>query len=573
MHAAKLLLVSLQDRGTLKLHVPTLPFAVMMTRRKDADHHNNILVSKPIDFQHTSHVECDPQTGIYSGMDEFLALATTPRLRRSPTRLRDRSDATRRMPTHPRAKSPNLEASKPKLAPRYDHGIQQQNVTRPLRTRHEVHVRLDPNNPTGFAGLPRAWESILLVSGILRDEAMQNPEALVDVLNFSESNNDPSMASIRSEKTCSNSALPPIRLVRTPSLTSFDEYSTASINSRQQALGNEATMDTATLAALRIASVPSDEFADRRASNMTDMIPEGFSFELRRDDAKQLFSNIEQIGEGASGTVYRAVNKEGRFVALKRVRPQNKQDWQQYLYEVHVMQNMRSVPNLVDCTDAFRDDNHLWIVMELMSAGTLTDLLDTTEIEESVIAYICREVLKGLAALHALNRVHRDIKSHNTLLDMDGSVKVADFGLSTEITESSDRNTVVGTPFWMAPEVIRGSDYGAKVDIWSTGILALECAERSPPHPDIPPIRAMFLIATQGAPPLSKPDKWSEEMKDFIDTCCATTSAARPDAETALSHPFLEKACEPEYAATVFNEAKAIRMAEVDAHLSKQEEE
>ena len=547
-----------------------------MTRRKDgAD--NNILVSKPIDFQHTSHVECDPQTGIYSGMDEFLALATTPRVRRSPTRLRDRSDATRRMPQNPRIVKSNNDGgnTEPKLAPRYEpqQQLQQQNVTPPIRARHEVHVLLDPSNPTGFSGLPKAWESILLVSGILHDEIMQNPEALVDVLNFSESNNNANdsnlIPSINSDNTTitSNRGLPSIRLVRTPSITSFDECSssaTESMSSRQQTtLGNEVNMDAVTLAALRI-NEEQIGISERHESKEF-VIPEGFSMELRYDEVKSLFDNIEQIGEGSSGKVYRGKNSESEYVALKRVKPLNKKDLQQYLYEIHIMQNMRNVPNLVDCTDAFHDNNNdLWIVMELMNAGTLTDLLDTIEIEENLISYICREVLTGLSALHDLNRIHRDIKSHNTLLNSSGFVKVADFGLSTEISESIDRNTVVGTPFWMAPEVIRGSRYGPKVDVWSTGILALECAERSPPHPDIPPIRAMFLIATKGAPPLSNPNKWSPEMNDFIFTCCNTISNARPDAKTALQHPFLKKACDRQHAAAVFRKAKQIRMDKIN---------
>ncbi len=638
----------------------------------------NIHVSKPTDFHHTAHVECDPHTGIYSGMDEFLALATTPRGRRSPTRLSDRPEI-RRKPSNPRVtaistSAPDLGPEMPKpssakppkptlrmksnnsydpaasLRPSANTAVRSavNMITPPIRMRHEVHVRIDPNNPTGFSGLPRAWETILLYSGILRDEAMQNPEAVIDVLNFSK-NSDPSAAAADAKRSSLSRALPPIRLAqpRTPSLTSFDDCSTESFmprsgtssaksvhhepvspilnpvaapaaplgrqsiaeeiakaraaavplhptaerddeeddeaegkpvrssirrrrarssTTRKSVLGNEAEIDMATLAARRPSSVTSVEMekfigADR-TTNLPDAIPDGFSLEVRSDNPKALFSRIEQIGEGSSGAVFRAVNAEGRFVALKRVCPQNTRDWQLYMYEVHVMQNMKSAANLVDCTDAFRDGHHLWIVMEFMSAGTLADLLASGPVDESVIAYICREVLQGLAALHALKRVHRDIKSDNTLLDMDGSVKVADFGFCAELTRSSGkRNTVVGTPFWMAPEVIRGSDYDTKVDVWSTGILALECAERSPPHLDCPPIRAMFLIATKGAPPLSEPNKWSAEMKSFIDSCCATSPAARPDAEAALKHPFIQKACDPAHAALVFSEAHSNRAA------------
>lgn len=643
----------------------------------------NIHVSKPTDFHHTAHVECDPHTGIYSGMDEFLALATTPRGRRSLSRLSDRPEI-RRKPSNPRTtpistsaidlsstEMPKPSSAKPPkptlrmksnasydpsttLRPSANTAVRSavNMVTPPIRYRHEVHVQIDANNPTGFSGLPRAWETILLYSGILRDEAMQNPEAVIDVLNFSKSS-DPSAAVADARRSSLSRALPPIRLAqpRTPSLTSFDDCSTESFmprsgasssakslhqepvspvlgsvaappiqlprqtiaeeiakaraaakpvyptaervdnesdddddvqgkpvrssvrrrrarssTSQKSVLGNEAEIDMATLAARRPSSVTSDEIekvigADR-TTTLPDAIPDGFSIDVRSDDPKALFSRIEQIGEGSSGAVFRAVNSEGRFVALKRVCPQNERDWQLYMYEVHVMQNMKMAPNLVDCTDTFRDGKHLWIVMEFMSAGTLADLLQSGPVEESIIAYICREVLQGLAALHALKRVHRDIKSDNTLLDMDGSVKVADFGFCAELTRSSGkRNTVVGTPFWMAPEVIRGSDYDTKVDVWSTGILALECAERSPPHIDCPQIRAMFLIATKGAPPLSEPDKWSADLKSFIDSCCAVKPANRPDAATALKHPFIQKACDPAHAALIFSEAQSNRAA------------
>lgn len=320
----------------------------------------------------------------------------------------------------------------------------------------------------------------------------------------------------------------------------------------------------ATLAARRPTSVSSGEMekligADR-TKNLPDAIPENFSVKIRDDDPQRLFNSIEQIGEGSSGSVYRGIDENNRYVALKRVKPQNARDWQLYMYEVHVMQNMKSAANLIDCTDVFREGQYLWIVMELMTAGTLADLLSAGNVAESIIAYVCREVLKGLSDLHGLKRVHRDIKSDNTLLDLDGRVKVADFGFCAELTKSSGkRNTVVGTPFWMAPEVIRGSDYDTKVDVWSTGILALECAERSPPHLECPPIRAMFLIATKGAPPLSKPEKWSKDMRDFITTCCHIDPAVRPDADTALKHPFLQKACDEKDAALVFAEAQANR--------------
>lgn len=623
---------------------------------------SSVQISPPSNFQQLAHVECDPNTGVYRGMNEFMAIATTPRGRRSPSRVRtapaalipapvpDRPEIKRRSFSSAGAAKPS-SAKPPKPTPRMrstGHGetleptraSHSNVVTRPFRMRHEVHVRLDPENPTGFSGLPRAWETILMYSGILRDEALANPEAVIDVLNFSKLS-EPSAAAANDSHSSLSRALPPIRLSQpqTPSLTSFDDCSTDSFLPRSAASSSAlvepispAVSDPPSLLlpgnhngseevgaagsatgadaqdfshprisirrrrarsgagteklsakaeenanALQLEDLEDDDEQDvarRRRSesvtsaemekligsdrfvNLPDAIPDGFSLNIREDDPRALFSRIEQIGEGSSGAVYRAVDSDGRFVALKRVRPQNKRDWQLYMFEVHVMQDQRAAHNLVDCYDAFREGPHLWIVMEFMSAGTLADLLTTDSMQESVIAYVCKEVLKGLADLHQLKRVHRDIKSDNTLLDMDGRVKVADFGFCAELTKTSGkRNTVVGTPFWMAPEVIRGSDYDTKVDVWSTGILALECAEGRPPHLDCPPIRAMFLIATKGAPALSEPGKWSAEMRDFIESCCAVNPLARPNAETALKHPFLARACDPAEAALAFAEA------------------
>lgn len=588
--------------------------------------HASITVSKPSNFTQTAHVECDPHTGRYSGMDEFFAHATTPRGRRSPKRARAPQQPDRRSPLDPTKAPPAppprpTSARPPRPTPRMrstatsdaDPVITSSSrsgsnvVGRPLRMRHEVHVSLDPANPTGFSGLPRAWETILLYSGILRDEALANPEAVIDVLNFSK-RSEPSAPT--AQRASQSRALPPIRLAlpRTPSLSSFDDCSTDSFlprsagsssthtepvspiltdsttqlqlprrnvvtapsppsirappakqNANALLLGDlqsPTSIDSPDTASITSAEMELFIGADRYV-HLPDAIPANVSLEVRNDDPSALFSRIEQIGEGSSGSVYRATDADGRFVALKRVRPQNKRDWQLYMFEVHVMQDQRAAANLVDCYDAFREREYLWIVMEFMSGGTLADLLSVGPIEEPVIAYICREVLQGLADLHDLKRVHRDIKSDNTLLDLDGRVKVADFGFCAELTKTSGkRNTVVGTPFWMAPEVIRGSDYDTKVDVWSTGILALESAERHPPHLDCPPIRAMFLIATQGAPPLSQPDKWSKNMQDFIKSCCAPNPANRPDAKTALEHPFLKSACSVEEAAIVFAEAK-----------------
>ncbi|CDF35532.1 Serine/threonine-protein kinase [Chondrus crispus] len=493
----------------------------------------------------------------------------------------------------------------------------------------EVHVSLDPDNPTGFAGLPGAWETILMYSGIMRDEAMANPEAVIDVLNFSKK--------AEGKRASVDRALPPIYLERmnTPSMTSFDERSDGFLSDEltSQSSGNSGIVQLGRMSFggeevmkvrrrssqynLRshlgpLPPIPSSAISHVRRSepvkikeivgpgepstdvmenligserkvDLPDGIPDDLVADFREDDPFMLFTRMEQIGQGSCGNVYRAVDKNGRFVALKKVKPESSRDWKLYKFEVQVMQDQYKSDNLVDCYDAFRSGNELWIVMEYVSAGTLADLLSEQrgaefqrsqqaqaegagevaggrKMEENVIAYICREVLRGLESLHSIRRVHRDIKGDNILLDMDGSVKIADFGFCAELSRGSGkRNTVVGTPYWMAPEVIRGANYDCKVDLWSTGILALECAEGKPPHLDASPIRAMFLIATQGAPELSEAAKWSETMREFIGLCCKVKPEERRSAEEMLQHEFIEGACSQADAAGFFAEACDLR--------------
>ncbi|KAI0556646.1 Serine/threonine-protein kinase [Gracilaria domingensis] len=626
-------------------------------------------VSEPFDFRLIAHVECDPNTGLYKGIDEFMTRAVIPRGRRSPDKSssapppalplpplrsfsehradqssRESSPTATPIPSPPRAsrptvdsprqspgrqKAPQVSGNKPPLGnQRRSPSSAKSQVSRPFRMRHEVHVCVDPENPTGFAGLPRAWETILMYSGILPDEAAANPEAVIDVLNFSKSS-DPTIGGRQDVRDSLSRALPPIFLekMQTPSLTSFDdasddlfsrsdsyhvELTDAESPPPRTVASNHAPSGDRTPPPFPFANVerrrgspshsPSPQkevetcvvneldsdymesfIGAERRQNLPDAIPEDLDANFRHDDPNKLFTRMEQIGEGSCGNVFRAVDSNGRFVALKKVKPENERDWKLYKFEVQVMQDHQDSDNLVECYDSFRCGNELWIVMEYVSAGTLADLLlgrrlpapahgrqsassscasaQMERMEESVIAYICREVLKGLDSLHSIRRLHRDIKGDNILLDMDGSVKVADFGFCAELSKrSGKRNTVVGTPFWMAPEVIRGCNYDCKADMWSTGILAYECAEGKPPHIDVSPIRAMFLIATQGVPELSDARQWSRELRDFIRSCCAMKAADRPSAQQALAHPFIAQACEAADAASFFSEALEQRM-------------
>mmetsp|Transcript_6895 Transcript_6895/g.29121 ORF Transcript_6895/g.29121 Transcript_6895/m.29121 type:complete len:178 (+) Transcript_6895:3-536(+) len=155
-----------------------------------------------------------------------------------------------------------------------------------------------------------------------------------------------------------------------------------------------------------------------------------------------------------------------------------------------------------------------------------------------------QDTLEALAQIHSLRQIHRDIKSDNVLISSDGVVKLADFGFAAQLTQDkAKRNTMVGTPYWMAPELVRGEHYDEKVDIWSLGIMVMELAEGDPPYIELPTLRALFFINTKGAPPLKEPAKWSREFQSFVEACLQRDSRARPSAAQLLGHPFLANSC------------------------------
>jgi len=159
---------------------------------------------------------------------------------------------------------------------------------------------------------------------------------------------------------------------------------------------------------------------------------------------------------------------------------------------------------------------------------------------DNIISFISKEILEGLKYLHSKAIIHRDIKSDNILLSKNGYVKITDFGFSAQLKESDEkRKTTVGTTYWMAPEVISNEQYSFKIDIWSLGILIIECVEGEPPYMDLPAIKALFIIVSEGRPEFKDPEGMSEDIKDFIDICTKMRAEDRPSASELLEHPFI----------------------------------
>ncbi|XP_037981519.1 serine/threonine-protein kinase PAK 3-like [Motacilla alba alba] len=190
--------------------------------------------------------------------------------------------------------------------------------------------------------------------------------------------------------------------------------------------------------------------------------------------------------------------------------------------------------------ESYLVNKQLWLVMEYMDGGTLSDVINETHMSEREIAAISHECLRGLDFLHLNHVIHRDVKSSNILLRTDGSVKLADFGLFAQlIPEQSRRSSVAGTSGWMAPEVVTGQPYGPKVDIWSFGIVGIEMVEREVPYWNETPVSPQLLIAIRGTPKLNQPNLFSPCLRDFLSCCLQTEVMCRWSATELLQHPFV----------------------------------
>ncbi|EGO28770.1 hypothetical protein SERLADRAFT_359952 [Serpula lacrymans var. lacrymans S7.9] len=285
---------------------------------------------------------------------------------------------------------------------------------------------------------------------------------------------------------------------------------------------------------------------EKRISTMTEVqIMEKLRTVVSKDDPKALYSKIRKVGQGASGHVYVAkLIGSDKKVAIKEMDLSHQPRKELIVNEILVMKESQH-PNIVNFLESYLvKNNELWVVMEFMEGGALTDIIENNTLEEDQISSISLETCRGLCHLHSQSIIHRDIKSDNVLLDAEGHVKITDFGFCAKLTDQkSKRATMVGTPYWMAPEVVKQKEYGAKVDIWSLGIMAIEMIENEPPYLDEEPLKALYLIATNGTPTLKKPEALSKELKDFLSVCLCVDVRSRANASELLKHEFLEKAC------------------------------
>lgn len=459
-------------------------------------------------------------------------------------------------------------------------------ISTPTNFSHNVHVGFDPNSGV-FTGLPKEWKSLLQASKITMEEMSKNPQAVLDVLEFYSENlaprdegpypsplgrseSEPLRHNNRAESI--QSYLPPPRVTASSiNLKEFDEnlpvFDRQKLPAPKTLLPPAPAKQSESSPLMRpppqsrpppppIKEIPTRPIEksskpkpkpkdkDPRLSTLTEsQIMEKLRAIVSKGDPSGTYTKLKKIGQGASGSVYIARNNHSNEkVAIKQMDLAAQPRKELLVNEINVMKDSHH-PNIVNFKDSYLRGGDLWVIMELMEGGPLTDIIDNNTLTEPQIAYICAETVKGLLHLHNRNIIHRDIKSDNVLLNNRGAVKITDFGFCAKLSqERSKRATMVGTPYWMAPEVVKQKEYGSKVDVWSLGIMAIEMVDGEPPYLEEAPLKALYLIATNGTPKVKKTERVSPIFARFLECSLEVDVNRRASTSELVKHRFLSSA-------------------------------
>eukprot|EP00924_Labyrinthula_sp_SR-Ha-C_P001155 maker-scaffold_7-snap-gene-15.42-mRNA-1 protein AED:0.04 eAED:0.04 QI:0/0.33/0.5/1/1/1/4/166/430 len=353
---------------------------------------------------------------------------------------------------------------------------------------HKQHVAVDPSSPTGLSGLPERWVEILSLANVTKEEAMKHPDELLQVLTFHEEG---------------------------------------------------------------FAGIPTSSSLNKRMKETLDLT-------FSEVNPRTKYKKVKKLGEGAFGEVFQIMDIGTKKNYAAKIAHVKEADNLKKEIAMHALSSRpgekTSHENIVEYIETFQYDNYIWIIIELIDGSNLAELV-ANDFHTLLLFYLERREhlfclpssLKGSRTFTqrppSSQLSFRDIKSDNILIDREGGIKLADFGFAVNITsEKKKRNSVVGTTYWMAPELIKALEYDGKVDVWSLGITALEMAQGDPPLIDEQPLRAMLLIAVNPAPRLDEPEKWSKQFVHFVKSCLTSTPANRGSSEQLLMHPFIREA-------------------------------
>ncbi|KAI9245438.1 kinase-like domain-containing protein [Sporodiniella umbellata] len=466
----------------------------VLSRQSHSSTRDKILdISKPTLVEHGIHVEYN--NGKYMGLPDVWQQSSLP----SGDILDTHHVAPHLVPSPVKqdvmSKDGTFQAT-PRSKSRHDTTMM---IGKPYNVQHNVHVEV---GKYGYKGLPEKWQHILLASGIPEEVVKNNPSTVERVLNHVRMPD-----SLQSDTTHLPKGYAPPSRARSSKLLHLSILKTS-------------------------ADIPAQ--LDSKSGSLDTIVDS-------TTDPNTVYTDFVLIAEGESGPMYAAkhINTQ-RIVAIKKIALDKKENIGKIRNELMAMKMSRH-PNIVELVACYSIHKEIWVVMECMDVS-LADMisLENIQLTESHMRRVIRDLLRALTRLHRLGRMHRDIRSDNILLNSRGEVKLADFRHCAQLTTSKPhRQSIVGTPYWMAPEVIKGQEYDTKVDIWSLGVVLLEMAQGDPPYVEHPPLKALFLIASHGLPALQEPDRWSEEFKEFLKLCTTEDPGKRPDADTLLQHPFL----------------------------------
>jgi len=531
-------------------------------------------ISYPSKFKHVVHVGFDPDTGEFTGMPEAWArLLISSNISRemqlkNPQAVLDvlnYYETSAKLPPQDKF----MTSSQPSPSPRPSISVSNNNLRSsggtsvppipPARHHHHHHPKVVPPPPYTPQGTPQntsnltqqnqqkvptsnSGHSIGSNTSSIKSNDSEKLKNLEEDLKGVELNQPPPI-STRPEKTKSIYTAPVDEEESDPNALKVPDLAKETISENSTNTGSKSDSNSTQDGGNQNQNQQKREQRQKKKKMTDEEIMSRLRSIVTVGDPNRKYTKMEKIGQGASGIVHTAIETAtGMEVAIKQMNLQQQPKKELIINEIVVMKANKH-PNVVNFLDAYLVSDELWVTMEYLPGGSLTDVVTETCMDEGQIAAVCREVLQALDFLHKGHVIHRDIKSDNILLGMNGEVKLTDFGFCAQITsEQTKRTTMVGTPYWMAPEVVTRKQYGPKVDVWSLGIMAIEMIEGEPPYLNENPLRALYLIATNGKPEIKEREKLSPIFQDFLDKSLETNVDRRPSAAELLRHPFLKLA-------------------------------